>query len=634
MRRGAAAPRTEAGSRSHTGAPRGAGGPAHATADRGFGWVAVLAIVATIALAYGGALHGPFLFDDLASIAENPHVHHLWPLGDVLSGSARPLLALSFALNYAAGGLDVVGYHVVNVAIHLAAALLLFDVVKRTLALPRLVTRFPGRRATGIALAAAALWAAHPLATQAVSYLVQRGESLASFFYLATLDAAIRSETSARRRRWELAAVAACALGAATKPVVVSAPLVVLLYDRCFLFPSFRTAFDRRRLVYVGLAGCEVGLAALAAAAPDPSAGTAARISALTYALSQPGVVLHYLRLAIWPHPLVLDYAWPAARAPGAILSPLIVLLALGAAVVVAALRRSRVAFPGLAFFLILLPSSSVFPIDDLAVEHRMYLPLACLTVLAALGGHEVIVRRLRQPRLAGSLAALVVIVAITATIRRNRDYANDVAMWTSVVAHRPGNARAFTNLGGAWIRRGEPQSARPAFVAALRADSTYAEARIDLGSVMVDQGQLAEAIPQFRRALADDSTLDDAHLNLGMALAGLGRNDEAIAEYHTYLARHPREGKAWSALGAAQSASGHDDLALASYAEAVRVAPGMPAAHNNLGILRMRRGDVAGAIAEFQAAVRIAPDYEPARRNLERAVGLPAGRTPETAKP
>ena len=583
----------------------------------------MLAIVATVAIAYGGALHGPFVFDDLTNIAQNPHTARLWPLGDVLAETARPLLVLTFALNRAWGGLDVLGYHLVNVAIHLSAALLLFDVVRRTLASPALATRFPGNAPTALAAVAAALLAAHPLATQAVSYLVQRGESLASLFYLATLAAAIRAAASPHPRRWECAAIATCALGAATKPVVVSAPLVVLLYDRCFLATSFRDALRRRALLYAGLAACAIELAALAIASPDPSSGTAAKVSALAYAASQPGVLLHYLRLAVWPSPLVLDYGWPVARTIGAIVPPLLPITGLAALVVVAARRSMRLAFPGAAFFLVLLPTSSIFPIDDLAFEHRMYLPLACLVVLTVLGGYELLVRRARQPGLAIALAAVLVIAAVTATIRRNADYRSEVAIWTSVVEHRPGNARGFSNRGRAWVRAGRSDRAFPDFVEAVRLDSTYAEARNNLGSVLLDRGRVADAVPQFRRALADDPKLDDARFNLGKALATIGRNAEAIAEFHAYLERRPFAGPAWNALGNAESASGHDDLALASYAEAVRVAPESPAAHNNLGIMRVRSGDVAGGVAEFQEALQIDPDFAPALRNLEGAERL-----------
>jgi hypothetical protein len=168
--------------------------------------VLVLAALAT----YRNSFASPFVFDDRTSIEENQSIRRLWPLGPVLSPpcngetvGGRPLLNLSFALNYALGGLDVRGYHAANLAIHLAAALLLLGVVRRTLLLPGLRERFGGA-ATPLALAAALLWMVHPLQTESVTYIVQRAESLCGCFYLLTLygcNPILRSEFPVFSRR-------------------------------------------------------------------------------------------------------------------------------------------------------------------------------------------------------------------------------------------------------------------------------------------------------------------------------------------------------------------------------------------------------------------------------------------------
>ena len=164
------------------------------------------------------------------------------------------MLNLSLALNYAVGGCDVLGYHLTNLAIHLAAALLLFGIVRRTAA------TFPGLRqgptapATFIALAIALLWAVHPLQTESVTYIVQRAESLLGLFYLLTLYCFLRGAASDRAIFWYAGSVLACLLGMATKEVMVSAPLVVLLYDRTFLAGSVGEAWRRRWAYYLALA--------------------------------------------------------------------------------------------------------------------------------------------------------------------------------------------------------------------------------------------------------------------------------------------------------------------------------------------------------------------------------------------
>src|ERR1022692_1539631 len=202
-----------------------------------------LMVVAAGLLAYHNSFTGPFIFDDFYSIEDNPTIHHLWPIWQTLSPprigaptvEGRPLVNLSLAINYALGGYRLWGYHALNLTIHILAALTLFGIVRRTLLQPRLQERF-GAAADGLALAVAVLWMVHPLQTESVTYIIQRAESLMGLFYLLTLYCFLRAAGAGGPGRfwWLAASVFACLLGMATKEVMVSAPLVVLLYDRTF----------------------------------------------------------------------------------------------------------------------------------------------------------------------------------------------------------------------------------------------------------------------------------------------------------------------------------------------------------------------------------------------------------------
>ena len=235
------------------------------------GWRAALIALAVV-LAYANSLQGPFVLDDQAAIAQNLQIRALWPPGDVFLPdpespvAGRPLVNLSLAINYAAGGLDVRGYHLVNIGLHLVCALLAFGLIRRTLHLlgPRrlrwlladgadLTNR--AHSADNLALAAALLWAVHPLTSEAVDYLTQRSESMMAACYLLTLYAANRALTGTRRTAWQTGAVIACAAGMLCKEAMATAPLIVALYDRAFAFESWRDGLRQRRAVYVGLAG-------------------------------------------------------------------------------------------------------------------------------------------------------------------------------------------------------------------------------------------------------------------------------------------------------------------------------------------------------------------------------------------
>src|ERR1041384_2902359 len=195
------------------------------------------------------------------------------------------------------------------------------------------------------------IWLVHPLQTQCVTYVIQRGESLMALFYLLTLYCATR------RGKWQVAAAGCCALGVASKPVAATAPLVVLLYDRAFLSKSFGRALRNRPGLYAGLAATWLLLPVLLANGakewkPDAGFGFGG-VTAMQYAASQPGVILHYLKLACWPRPLCLDYGWPVARTVMDIVPALIVVGALVAGMVWAWRQWPWLGFVGASFFVI-----------------------------------------------------------------------------------------------------------------------------------------------------------------------------------------------------------------------------------------------------------------------------------------
>ena len=584
-------------------------------------WLAPAFVAAVAFIAYHNSLAGPFIFDDLDSIVGNVRIRHLWPLASVVAGTARPLVALSFAVNYALGGLDVHGYHALNLSIHALAALTLFAILRRTFAGPRLGARYAGA-ADGLALAAAMLWAAHPLNTQAVTYVVQRSESLASLLYLVTLYAVIRGAASARHARpWYAVAAAACAVGAAAKPLVVSAPLVVLLYDRLFLAESFGAALRRRGALYAALAASWLVAIGLAIAAPDTAAGFRLETATpLAYAATQPGVVCHYLKLAFWPDPLVLDYGWPLAKSAGEILAPGLVLATIAAVTLRESLRLRALGFLGLWFLLVLAPSSSLFPINDPAFEHRMYLPLVAPIVLVVVGGYEILVLRLGLRRAAAALAILAVIASCALTIRRNRDYRSEIAIWSDVVAKRPSSPRGNMNLGRALLRVHEAAGATPHLENAVRLAPRYPEARNNLGAALAEQGRLEDATAEFRAALALVPSMTDARANLERALLRQARYEEARAQCDVLVREQPGDQELHADLGTALVGLGRQAEAVAAYEQALRLGPGSAQIHNNLGIALVRLGRNEDAVAHFREALRLQPDFTPARQNLERA--------------
>ena len=611
-------------------------------------WLLALALILVSGLwAYHNSFTGAFVFDDGIGIVENPHVRRLWPLSEALKAlpnstpDGRPVVALSLAVNYALGGLDVRGYHVFNFVVHILAALALYGVVRRTLSGERLRAQV-GSAANGLALSVALLWVVHPLQTEAVTYIVQRVESVMGLFYLVTLYCFIRSAETGASRIWSLLCVAACALGMASKEVMVSAPVLVLLYDWMFLSGSLREAVRRRWPVYLGLTATWILLGYLVATGSllGLQAGENAKVAWWQYALTESGVILHYLRLSVWPEPLCLDYGWPIATTWPAILPPSVVVACLLAATAWACWNKLAWGFPGAWFFLILALTSSVFKLADPAFEHRMYLPLAAVVVVIVTSGYAGLTWAARHVGVSGKQRQYVtcgVVGAIVLTLgwltaRRNEDYRSDLSIWTDNIAKRPGNARVLCNLGNSQVKAGRSGEAILSLTEALRLKPDYAEAHYNLGEALLQVGKGQDAIAHYEQALRIRPEFAQAHYNLGIALVEAGRSPDAIWHYEQALRISPDYAEAHNNLGDALLRAGKVQDAIWHCEQALRLKPDFAEAHNNLGNALLQAGKVQDAIRHYEQALLLQPDLVRAHYNFGIAL-VEAGRSPDAIR-
>lgn len=620
---------------------------------------AALGLVGVTLLVYAGSFPGIFTFDDVGSVLENTSIRPPFRLRDVLWPPAeagvggRPLANLTFAFNHALSGTAPWSYHLFNLVVHVGTALALFGVLRRTFLQPSLQPRFGGA-ALPLAAAIALLWAVHPLASVVVNYVSQRTESLMAGLYLLTLYGFIRGAPDASAR-WLGVSVAAAALGMAAKETMATAPLAVLLYDRTFVAGSWRAALRTRRGYYAALAATWLPLGALVAASQlaERGVGFDLGVSWRDYALTQARAILIYLKLAVWPTPLVFDYGWTFDRSPVLAAGRVLGCAGLLAAAWLAWRRWPPAGFAGGALFLVLAPTSTVVPIIQQPIaENRAYLPLALLGAILAATVYRAVGRRAAWPLLA-ALAALG-----ASTGQRHAVFGSEVALWSDTAAKAPRNARAFANLSAALLRAGRPAEAVPAAETALRALPAYPDARHNLALALARSGRTTEALEQYQEALRRNPASADTRYNLGEALAQAGRWADAQREFATALRLNPRHARALNnlsvaslQLGQAAAAAGHARAALqlepgfaeahynlgnalaqlgqrasaiAAYAAAIQAQPAFAQAHNNLGALLLQAGDRASAIGHFEAALRIDPTYASARRNLELAQAAP----------
>jgi tetratricopeptide (TPR) repeat protein len=587
-------------------------------------------LVAVGIFAYHNSFHGPFIFDDEPSIPGNPHLYYFWPLSSVLSAppystvAGRPTVCLSLALNFALGGLNVWGYHAFNLAIHLASALVLFGILRRTFAGAKLRDRF-GAASVGLAVMIALLWELHPLQTECVDYVVQRTELLMGLFLLLTLYCTLRGSESARPGKWYLATIASCALGMGSKEVMVSAPLIVLLYDRVFLASSFREALWRRRVLYSGLATTWLLLAMLVANTPHSRTGFGIQgVTSWNYLKTEAGVIAYYLRLAVWPRPLVIDYDdWPIAYALKDWLVPGIAVVALLGATLWAFRSRPSLGFLGAWFFLILAPTSSFLPsVGEVAADRRMYLPLAAVITLAVTGAYILGKRLLDDRRLAAfgwTAGGFVMLLFTFMTIQRNRDYQSEFTIWQDAVTKRPANSRAHDNLGVILVNLGQVQGAIAQYEASLRLDPNVSETHYNYANALWQTGQTNDALAHYREALQINPGDIKAHTKLGNVLQLMRKTQPAIDQYEQALQINPDYAEAHNNLGMALVSVGRVPEAIAQYERALQINPHLAAAHCNLAVALERTGRMREAIAHYQQALAINPNLPEAQNALTR---------------
>jgi Tfp pilus assembly protein PilF len=486
-------------------------------------WAPMLA-GAVIVLAAVGAYHNsfraPFIFDDAFSILQNPTIRQLWPIGHALSPppesvvGGRPVLNLSFAVNHALGGTAVRGYHALNLIIHILAGLTLLGIVRRTLLQPALRGRF-GDAAPPLALAVAVIWTVHPVQTESVTYLSQRAESLMGLFYLVTLYCFIRGAGSSAPGVWYTLSVAACLLGMASKEVMASAPLVVLFYDRTFVGGTFRSALRQRWRLYLGLAGTWLVLGFLMVGLANRKAGFHVGVSWWIYALTECRAIVHYLQLAVWPHPLVFDYGLDLVKRAVDVAPYALILVLLVAGTGIALRFWPALGFVGVWFLAILAPDSSVVPVAGSPMaEHRLYLPLAAVVTLEVIGIHALL--GCRSVPVIGALAIGLGFL----TVRRNEDYRSPVALWQDTVNKCPENPRAQYNLGVALDEAGRAADAIKHYEETLRMKPDSAETHNNLGAALLEVGRIEEAINHYEQAVRIKPDHVGAHSNLAWILA------------------------------------------------------------------------------------------------------------------
>jgi hypothetical protein len=524
------------------------------------GSLTALAIAVLVFFIYASALRGPFVFDD-RQILENPSLRLTELSMESVARAAsegtnrsRFVANLSFALNYYFHEFDVFWFRLVNILIHFASGLLLYHLVKTTLALPTLRGWIARHRE--VAFFATLLWLVHPIAPQSVAYVVQRMNSMASMFYVLSLLLYVRARLAASgRTRWIL--FAGCAISAVlalgSKETAATLPVFIFIYEWYFLQDLRWDWLKRKAIPLAGLMGLSLGIA-VAFLGRNPLdrilSGYGQRdFTLVERVLTEFRVVIHYIGIILFPHPsrLSLNHDFPLSDS---LLSPITTLLSMGlialmSGVAVYTARNHRLVSFCIVWFLgNLVIESSIIPLE-IIFEHRTYLPaMFGLALLVTL-----VYRYLPWPWVRIALLSAGVIVCSVWAQERSKVWADDLTLWGDIVEKQPTLARGHLGLGVVLKQRGEQEKAFESYKKAVDLDPQYADAYNNLGVIYEERGQLDLAMLNYEKAYS----IDKAHLlalnNVASIHTLQGNFERAIDTYQQSLRINPRYADTYKGL-------------------------------------------------------------------------------------
>lgn len=626
-------------------------------------FIGILSIVIVSVIIFSNTFKSPFIFDDLMQIQDKAKIRNLENYASTkMLFSKRPLAELTFAMNYRLDGLNVFGYHLVNLVIHIIngilAFLLTFNLVICSINYPlnqdHKLSKVTNVEIGVVSLFAALIFVAHPIQTESVTYVVQRYSGLAAMFYMASVFLYIRgrmwqlqidSSLKADMRKDEDPLVRNVApiglfvlcfifgiMAFLSKENAASLPGVILMAE-WVLFDRSWKGWKRKLIWFLPAIACLAVFILYVSGAfrgefdfgkllEDVSAMSkeTSHVSRWNYLCTQFNVIVIYVRLLFLPFGQNLDYMYPFKNGFFDGLTPLAFLFVIGIIFlgVWNVKKRPLVAFGVFWFIITLSIESSIIPIRDAMFEHRLYLPMFGFSLVIAYLGYLLLpVNRFWRI----VILSMVIVGLGTMTYLRNEVYEKRVTIWSDVVAKSPQNYRAYYNLGNAFRDENRLDEAIQSYSKALTVKPNFAFAHDNMGVVLLRKGMVDDAIQHFYEALEKRPHDAMTHCNLGAALMQKGKLDAAIKEFRKALKRNPSLVEARNNLGIALAQQGKLEKAIQNFEKALRIEPENPEIHSNLGFALLLQGKPQESLGHLFEAVRLNPNYAEAHTRLGSAL-------------
>ncbi|MDO9529564.1 MAG: tetratricopeptide repeat protein [Syntrophales bacterium] len=614
----------------------------------------LLVMAVLVFMIYSNILKAPFVFDDQQNIRDNPHVRltELTFKGikeKIVENpyNNRPVAHASFALNYYFHKYNVMGYHLVNILIHIMTGFFLYFFIKITLNIttlstscqqptsgnPQFVTRDPHTGFSNhslIAFFAVLIWLVHPIQTQSVAYIVQRMNSMAAMFYvLSFLLYAKARLTEKKEKKWVLLAgcVLAGILALGSKEIAATLPFFIFLYEWYFFQDLNRDWFKRHLLLFSGIV-ILFTIVAVVYMGAHPLERILSDYDKRSFTLTQRvltefRVVIYYISLLAFPLPsrLNLDHHFAVSSSlinPVTTIFSIVSVIGLIGLALYMAKRERLLSFCVLWFLGNLVIESSVIGLE-IAFEHRTYLPSMLVSMMVA----TLVCRYVKQKRVILSLLCVVTLVFSYWTYERNKVWGSELSLWEDCIKKSPGKARPHYNLANVLTRQGNIDRAIKHYHKTVLIEHNHVRAHVNLGNSYLEKGNSSDAIKHYSDALLIDPDREGAHIGMGNVLLSLNRFSEALKHYSEVMRINPDSADAYYNMGCVFSQQNMRPKAIEYYSKAVTIDPSLAEAHNNLGYALMHEGKIVEGINHFREAVRLKPDFMEAQKNLKKALTI-----------
>jgi len=571
-------------------------------------WIYALLTVAIFA-AYGAVLRFGFVnYDDPVYIAGNPNVSGgitwsgiVWAFTHSFAGNWFPLTWISHMLDCQIFGLDAGGHHFTNLAIHSAAASLLFAVLRRITQ-----ARWPSAMV-------AALFALHPLHVESVAWIAERKDVLSALFWMLTLGAYARyvERPEPARYVWTLAAFD---LGLMAKPMLVTLPLVLILLDYWPFARGFRIK-EKLPFLFMSVAVSVVTYTA------HVEAKAVVGLATIPLGLRVENVLVSfaaYIAKMFWPSGLAVFYPYPKGSLGGPAALAAIGLIAVTVAAIWTARKWPFLIVGWLWYLVTLVPVIGLIQAGQQARADRyMYIPMIGLSIMLTWGGAELL-RAWPQTQIV--LAILACAACGIVTVMQVGYWEDGAKLFQRAADVTGDNYVARFNLAHELRERGDVAGATRQLEEAIRIQPDSGIAHDELGELLGKQGRLDEALVQLRQAevsLPDDAAI---HYRIGILLGTAGHPEQSADELSQAIRLDPGNADAHRNLGISLAMMDRLPEAVGEFRTAVSLKPDDANARFNYGVALVNLGWTREAIEQLQEAVRLKPDFAEARAALDEA--------------